>query len=290
MPNTYAGLSLTAIADATLANVKRKIGPITEYSTDFSADCMAPGQSAVTTRLWASKTARSFTTSSTGYTRDDSTSTAVTVTPSILYSQADINELTLSGTPTNLEAQLAAVGAESVVRGMFTSLNALVLNATYSQKQTVAVANFGADDIIEARSTLVAGGAPEDMNTVISAAAYRYLLASTTVYPQIGPAGGDGNFMQFPGVGKVYEVATVDNLSENLYGWTASRDAFALVARQPMAPKNFYGEVATAIDPETGLSIQVRSWFADGLYYVWAGSLFGVSAGRTANLVRYVSA
>lgn len=292
MPNTYAGVSLTAIADATLANIKRKVGPIADYSTDFSPEFMAPGQSAITTRLWSSKTARSYTSSSTTYTRDDSTSAAVTVTPSILYSLGDINELVSSGTPINLEAQIAGVGAESVVRGMFTALNALVLNAAYSQKQTVVIADFGADDIIQARATLVAGGTPDDMNTVISAAAFRYLLNSTAVYPQIGPEGADGNFMKFPGIGKVHEVATVDNLSENLYGWTASKDAFAIVARQPKIPVGFAGEVATATDSETGLSIQVRSWFdpATGLYNVWTGSLFGVAAGRAASLVRYVTA
>lgn len=294
MANGYNGLNLTAIADSALANLKRKIGPLKLYTTDFSDAFMAPGQAAVTTRYWTAKTARSFTSSDTTYTRDDSTSTAVTVTPSMLYSLADINELSLSGTPTDLEAQVAAVGGESVVRGMFTTLNALVLNAAYSQKETVTVANFGMDDVIKARKTLMAGGVGGDIHTVVSADGFSSLLGSTTVYPQIQrDTNGNGNILAaFPGIGDVHEVSTVDALGENLYGWTATKDAFCLVARQPMVPKGFAGDVSTSIDSETGLSVQVRSWFdgLTGLHNVWVGSLFGASVGRPASLVRYVTA
>ena len=295
MANSFGGISLTTIGDKALAIVKRKVGPLKAYTTDFSDEFMAPGQSAITTRLWSSKTARTFTSSDTSYTRDDSTSTAVTVTPNILYNKADINELAASGSPVRLEDELAMVGAESIVAGAFSAINALVLNATYAQKVTATVANFGFDDIVSARSTIIAGGLGGDgLHTVVSAAGYASLLGSTTVYPQIqADSMGSGNIVaEFPGLGKVYEVATVAANAENLYGWTAGRDAFALVARQPRIPKGFHGDVYTAVDSETGLSIQVRSWFdADnGLDKLWVGSLFGASAGRAASLVRYVTA
>lgn len=295
MSNTYNGVNVAAIADAALANIKRSIGPIKAYTTDFSDAFMAPGQTSITTRVWSSKTARTYTSASTTYTRDDSTSAAVTVTPSMLYSLADINELVVSGTTANMEAQVAAVGAEAVRRAMFTTLNALVLNAAYSQKETVTIANFGMDDIIAARATLVAAGtASEGLHTVVSAAAMKSLLGSTSIYPQIQrDANGSGNILAaYPGVGDVHEVATVDDLSENLYGWTAGREAFAIVARQPMVPRGFSGDVATAVDSDTGLSLQVRSWFdgATGLQNIWVGSLFGASVGRAGSLVRYVTA
>ena len=293
MANAYNGLSLTAIADATLANLKRRVGPLRQYTSDFSDAFMAPGMTSITTRYWATKAARTYTASDTAYTADDSASTAVTVTPSILYHRATINELADSGTPVNIEAALAATITEAIAKGAFDVVNALILNATFAQKKTVPVANFGMDDVLAARADLDAGGSPDSMHTVVSAAAYLSLLQSPTIYPQIqANAQGDGNVLQFPGVGNVSELSAVGANAENLYGWTASPDALVLVARQPQLPRGFSGDVATAADPESGLSVQVRSWFdpATGLYNVWGGTLFGAAAGRAASLVRYVSA
>lgn len=293
MSNSYAGVSLTTIADKGLANLKRRIGSLKRYTTDFSDEFMAPGQAAITMPLFTSgASARTFTTSSTGYTRDDTASTAVTVTPNILYLQNDINELSLSGSPLNLEAKIAEVGAEAVAKGAFDRLNALVLNAAYASKETVSKANFGLDDILKARSTLVAAGVGIDgIHTCVAADAFLSVLTATTNYPQIQRnANGDGNVIAFPGVGDMYEISSVADNSENLFGWTAGQDAFCLVARQPMIPKGFAGDVHTAVDSESGLSFQVRTWFADGLYHIWTGSLLGVSVGRGSALVRYVTA
>lgn len=294
MSNGFAGVSLTTIADKGLANLKRKIGPVTRYTTDFSSDFMAPGQSAITTHLFAAgASARTFSTSDTSYTRDDTTTTAVTVTPDILYLKNDINELVLSGSPIDLENRIANVGAEAVAKGVFDRVNALVTAANFTNSVTaVAVGNFGFDDIIDAEAALVAAGISGEMHTCISAAAYGNLLKSTSTYPQLQrDPNGTGNIMAgFAGIGDVYPISSVAANSENLYGWTAAQDAFAIVARQPMIPKGFAGEVVTATDPESGLSFQVRMSFADGLYTIWTGALVGVAKGRATALYRYISA
>lgn len=293
MSNSFAGLSASAISDKGLAQLKRKIGPLKKYVTDFSDEFLAPGQATITTPLFGTAAAaRTFGTSDTSYTRDDTTTTNVSVTPDILYNLVDVNELIYGGNSVDMEAKLAFAGAEAVAKGVFDRLNALVVNATYAQKVIATVANFGLDDVISARSTLVANGVGLDgLHTVVSAAGYANLLGSTTVYPQIqaDPMGG-GNVVQFAGLGEVYEVAAVAANSENLYGWTAGSDAFCLVARQPRVPTGFQGDVATAVDPETGLSFQTRTWFENGLYKIWTGALVGVAAGRASALVRYVTA
>lgn len=294
MANSFGGVSLTTIADKGLANLKRRIGPISRYSTDFSNEFMAPGQSAITTHLFsAGASARTFATTDTSYTRDDTTTTAVTVTPDILYLKNDINELVLSGSPLSLEARIAEVGAEAVAKGVFDRLNALVTAANFTTSVTaVALANFGFDDIVDAQAALVAAGISGDMHTCISAAAYGNLLKSTSTYPQIQrDANGTGNILAgFPGIGDVYPISSVAANSENLYGWTAAPDAFCIVARQPMVPHGFAGEVVTATDPESGLSFQVRMSFNDGLYTIWTGALVGVAKGRATALYRYITA
>lgn len=293
MANSFAGIAATGISTKGLANLKRKIGPITRYCTDFSSEFMAPGQSAVTTRLFSSApAARTFTTSDTGYTRDDTTSTAVTVTPNILYSQLDINELELSGSPVDLENKLGELAAEAVAKGIFDRINALVLAANYSSSVTASVANFGLDDMISARSTLVAAGVALDtMHTCVSAGAFASVLSSTATYPQIQrDPNGTGNVVAFPGVGDIYEISSVAANAENLYGWSAGADAFAIVARQPMAPTNWYGDVSTVTDPESGLSMQTRVSFSNGVYTIWTGALVGVAKGRGTSLVRYITA
>lgn len=293
MANSFAGIAATGISTKGLANLKRRIGPVSRYTTDFSSEFMAPGQAAVTTRLFASApAARTFTTSDTGYTRDDTASTAVTVTPNILYSQLDINELELSGSPVDLENKLGELAAEAVAKGIFDRLNALVINANFSSNQVVTVANFGLDDIITARSTLVAAGVALDgLHTCVSAGAFASVLTAATNYPQIqrDPM-GTGNVVSFPGVGDLYEISSVAANAQNLYGWSAGRDAFALVARQPMAPTNWYGDVSTVTDDESGLSMQTRVSFDNGIYTIWTGCLIGVAVGRPTALVRYLSA
>lgn len=293
MPNSYAGLSATAISDKGLAMLKRKLGPVSRYTTDFSDEFLAPGQASITSPLFGTAAAaRTFTTASTGYTRDDTTTTDVTVTPNILYNQVDVNELVMGGSTVDLESRLAFAGAESVAKGVFDRLNALVLAANYPSNVIATKANFGLDDILIARSTLVAAGVGIDgLHTCVAADTYVNLLTSTANYPQIQrDPQGTGNVISFPGVGDIYEIASVAANAQNLYGWTAGSDAFCLVARQPMAPKGFQGEVATSVDSESGLSFQTRMWFQDGLYYVWTGALVGVAIGRPSALVRFITA
>jgi hypothetical protein len=293
MPNSYAGLSATAISDKGLAQLKRKIGPVSRYTTDFSDEFLAPGQTSITSPLFGTApAARTFTTASTGYTRDDTATTNITVTPDILYNQADVNELVMGGSNVDLEGKIAFAGAESVAKGIFDRLNALVLAANYASNVIATKANFGLDDILLGRSQLVAAGVGLDgMHTCVAADTYVNLLTSTANYPQIQrDPQGTGNVLNVPGVGDVYEIASVAANAQNLYGWTAGSDAFCLVARQPMAPKGFQGEVATSVDSESGLSFQTRIWFQDGLYYIWTGALVGVAVGRGSALVRYITA
>jgi hypothetical protein len=73
-------------------------------------------------------------------------------------------------------------------------------------------------------------------------------------------------------------------LDANLKGIAVSPEAILIAARLPATPTNWYGNVATATDAESGLSIQVREWYDGdaGEQKLSMSILYGMSVGNAA--------
>ena len=77
----------------------------------------------------------------------------------------------------------------------------------------------------------------------------------------------------------------------NLKGIAVSPEAILIAARLPATPTNWYGNVATATDAESGLSIQVREWYDgdSGEQKLSMSILYGMTVGNPACLAKIIA-
>ena len=89
----------------------------------------------------------------------------------------------------------------------------------------------------------------------------------------------------------VYEYSDIPSNSENLEGFACGPEALLIAARQPAIPQNLSGAVESVTDPETGLTVQLRSCYEgkDGKQMISVTTIFGVLVGSNS-MKRIVSA
>ena len=74
-------------------------------------------------------------------------------------------------------------------------------------------------------------------------------------------------------------------------GVAANPESIIIAARLPAVPQGWYGNVATATDEKSGLSIQVREWYDGvlGQQLLSMSILYGVQIGSTNTLARIIA-
>ena len=89
----------------------------------------------------------------------------------------------------------------------------------------------------------------------------------------------------------VYEYSDIPSNSEALEGFACGPEALLIAARQPAIPQNWAGAVESVTDPDSGLTIQLRSWYegTQGKQLITATTIFGVLVGSNS-MKRIVSA
>ena len=143
MANTLPS-NLTAISQAALDVLQRELLPFNAFTTDFSADIASQGD-AVSTRI---ATAPSSADVSGGYTAVDQTVTAKTVTLSAFKGLVvGFTDLQVSKASFNIIDLFVRPGVVAVVNDIFDTVNNLVTNANFSQKETIAAAAFDSDSM-----------------------------------------------------------------------------------------------------------------------------------------------
>ena len=297
MANSITSLNMTAVAQDTLTALLPKFGAISRYSRNFSGDFMGNNTAALNVNLFAATTGAEYTGTSTTYAVTDITSSSVTVTPTELYAHQVWNGVNQSGTPVDIVANLIPIQASAVAASAFAKMGALVTAANYSTSLLSTAANFDADDLADLQSQLDTAQVNESGRVAVLKPTYtRYLSADNSI--QATYASGTSSVIQqgiLPSV-HGFEIAkvtgTIPANAESLEGWVSGPEAFALAARMP-TPEGLSGvQIGNAVDPDTGLPLQVRFWRDPntGLFHLWTGMMFGVSKGQGAALIRIRSA
>jgi hypothetical protein len=77
----------------------------------------------------------------------------------------------------------------------------------------------------------------------------------------------------------------------NQKGIACTPEAILIATRLPALPQNWYGNVATATDEKSGLSIQVREWYDgnSGQQKLSMSLLYGVAVGNPNCLTRIIA-
>jgi hypothetical protein len=90
---------------------------------------------------------------------------------------------------------------------------------------------------------------------------------------------------------KPFEYTDILVNGEDLVGFAGGKQGIIIAARQPAIPEGFPGQIETAVDPDSGFTLQLRKWYSadDGKYYLSMGAMWGVAVGVPGNIVRIVS-
>jgi hypothetical protein len=293
MANTLNGINLAAIAQSVLDNLSAQHTPVSAFTTDFSSEIADQGES-ITTRI---ATAVSAGDASSGYSATDVTSSAKTVTLNQHkhFTMAFTDLEIAKGGMNMLERTFVRPATHAVINSMVDALMALVVNSEFGNVVTVTSSNFGADDVATLAGDLTTLNVPKDERALIIKPAYYASLAQDNAIQASYASTLDDSIRNHsvPRVHgfNVYEYSDIPTNSENLEGFACGPEALLIAARQPAIPQNWSGAVESVTDPDSGLTIQLRSWYEgkDGKQMITATTIFGVLVGSNS-LKRIVSA
>jgi hypothetical protein len=292
--NTLGGYQLTQIAQETIEPLMVAMAKFNAFTTNFSDEVAREG-AAVSTRL---PTMPTFGSLATGYSANvqNATTTVKTCTlGAVTGAVLGFTDAEWTTSSINLHDIFIRPLVNGVANDAMDDLLALVLNATYSGKETVTADNFDSDTVSEVAYQLTNDNVPYQDRTLMLTPDYvnslrkdNALLANTYGGTESIRGGTVPRLMGF----NVIEYNDIPSNSENLKGFGCGKTALLIAARPPAVPANFPGEIANVTDPESGFTLQLRSWYSadDGKYYLSGASMWGVAAGDGSALHRIVSA
>ena len=295
MSNTLGGINLQVIAQDSLTTLLAQFPLVNKFTTDFGGDILNRGES-VTTRLASGVSATDIAAS--GYTRSDVSSTAKTVTLNkhkgfvMGFSDGEVSK----GGYDVLRRTFIRPAAHAVVKAVMDDVFALVDGTNFpSTGYNGTVAAFDADAVADISQALTDANVPMAGRTlIVKPALYTSLAKDNSIQAQYA-SGTNAPLTEnlLPRIHgfEVNQYSALPATITNLKGIAVSPEAILIAARLPATPTNWYGNVATATDAESGLSIQVREWYDgdSGEQKLSMSILYGMTVGNPACLAKIIA-
>lgn len=319
MSNNLGGINLQVIAQDSLTTLLAQFPLVNKFTTDFGGDILQRGES-VTTRLASGVAATNIGVD--GYIKSDVASIAKTVTlnkhKGFVMGFQD-GEVARGGYDV-LRRTFIRPAAHAVVKAVMDDVFLLCTAANFSSVgYNGTTAAFDADAVADISQALTDANVPMANRTlIVRPSLYTSLAKDNAIQAQYAsgtnapltenllprihgfeinqysalPNGSMG--FQPPRVSGVTPPSNEVDFSvldANLRGIAVSPEAILIAARLPATPTNWYGNVATATDAESGLSIQVREWYDgdSGQQKLSMSILYGMTVGNPANLARIIA-
>jgi len=297
MANTIAGANLAAIAEMSLQPLQSALLPLRAFTTDFSSDIAQRGAS-VTTRYATNPTAQDL---SSGYSRTDTTLTAITTTLDTYYGFVwGFDDLERSKSSINLNDTFIQPAAYAIAKKVFGDLWNLVNDTNYpaatATELTVTAANFDRDDVADIAQQLTTNGVSKSGRSLILAPGHYAALAKDL--NAVDSAGqsitiGENVIPRLHGF-DVYESPECDGNGVNVAGLATGRQGMLMAARSV----DIATEATRIVDfqnvvlPDLGLPVQFRKWYdpATGYLMYSMGVLYGVKFGIPSSGLKIVTA
>jgi len=185
----------------------------------------------------------------------------------------------------------AKTAAQAIVDKTWEEIGSVFTTANFATEQTVTLADFGYDDVVNAQFLLDSAKAGEPRSFLVGNGYLKSLRNDAKIYGSLNPAANavvtSGSIGQVAGM-DIYQWNQIPAI-ENLAGVAMGPDSLLVATGIPMAEiAGFTSSVATA---ESGLSVQVLVGQAEtGNIRCIAQILVGANKGRSTSLVRYVTA
>lgn len=282
--NTIAGCNLSAIAQETLPFLATKFAPLNGIISDFSDDISAQGAS-VTTRYPTKPSAVDL---SSGYTSQNTTLTAKTITLNVFYGFVyGFKDVERSKSAVNLNELFIEPAIECLGVKVFGDLWNKVVAATFATNTIITAANFDRDDVVDLRTSLTdTKKAPISGRTIWADPSHYGALLKTldsAEFPGITAEKSEGVVPRCSGF-DIYESDLCDDNSENLAAAAFHKSALLMAGRR--VDSSGAAEVGVEVEdvtvPGLGIPIQFRRWYdpnAGELKFA-CSLLYGVSTGQ----------
>jgi len=295
MSNTLGGINLQVIAQDSLTTLLAQFPLVNKFTTDFGGDILQRGES-VTTRIASGVAATDIAAS--GYSRSDVTSTSKTVTLNkhkgfvMGFTDGEVSK----GGYDVLRRTFIRPAAHAVVKAVMDDVFALVDGTNFpSTGYNGTVAAFDADAVADISQALTDANVPMAGRTlIVKPSLYTSLAKDNSIQAQYA-SGTNAPLTEnlLPRIHgfEVNQYTALPATITNLKGIAVSPEAILIAARLPATPTNWYGNVATATDAESGLSIQVREWYDGdaGEQKLSMSILYGVSVGNPSCLAKIIA-
>lgn len=301
MANTLAGINLQVVAQDSLTTLLAEFPLIQKFTTNFSGEIAQRGES-VTTRIARTVTAGDVGTS--GYTVTDVQSDAKTITlnkhKAFVMGFGD-GEVAKGGYDV-LRRTFMRPAAHSVAKAVLADIFALCTAANFDSVGTSGVgyngtaAAFDADAVADLAQHLTDKDNPMDGRIVIVKPSLFTALSKDVDIKAQYASGTNAPLTEnlLPRI-HGFEINQYSALPDagvtNQKGIFCTPEALLIATRLPATPSNWYGNVATATDDASGLSIQLREWYDGdaGQQKIAMTILYGVAVGNKDALGRIIA-
>ena len=295
MSNTLGGINLQVIAQDSLTTLLAQFPLVNRFTTDFGGDILQRGES-VTTRIASGVSATDI--AAGGYATSAVTSTAKVVTlnkhKGFVMGFQD-GEVAKGGYDV-LRRTFIRPAAHAVVKAVMDDVFALVDGTNFpSTGYSGTIAAFDADAVADISQALTDANVPmANRSLILKPALYTSLAKDNSIQAQYA-SGTNAPLTEnlLPRIHgfEVNQYSALPATIANLKGIAVSPEAILIAARLPATPTNWYGNVATASDAESGLSIQVREWYegTTGEQKLSMSILYGVQVGNPSCLTKIIA-
>ena len=313
--NSLAGF-LAVYAQKSLEQFIADMPPREMFTENFD-ESIANGGVSVTTRIPATIWGLPNNLGTNGWAKTQATASSVTATLATKDYDIQFNETEWATiTPTMLQNTYFPPMIKQLANGIVVDAISLVTSSVYTTTQTGAPTSFnvtGAFSLASASYLLNTNEVPEaNRYAIVNPAIYFGLVTNVTptyVYgsPLVVQAGGYAaggkpalKLMDFDSITmypRFYDASLPQGgayvtTTEKLVGIAGNKQGLVLAARAPIDVNNGLVQSATAVDPTSKLSIQVRVVY-DVSVPVWrlaVVALYGVAAGNKKAIVPLLSA
>lgn len=297
MSTINANLVSDIIADKVIEAFTIELAALSAFSTDFSPEAEKIGATvsvAIPANITASTTPNAYET-------EDSGALGAVNVPLTGYAKATVgitDAQAANSTSAKLE-KFATQQAKAVARKIITDAWALIVNATYAQKVTKALASLTSADVRALKVLLGKADVPMmDRSLILNVDAFDKILGDTTITLANAMAYGgsevvrEGVIPRFLGF-NVIESNMVPANGESLIGFAVHPSALAIAIRPlvPQAPSE-YLESRVISDAMSGISLGYRRHYspAKGTHFCTFEAVYGAVAAVPAGLARLVTA
>jgi len=297
MANTIAGVNLAAIAEMSLQPLQSAMLPLRAFTTDFSTDIASRGAS-VTTRYATNPTAQDL---ASGYSRTDTTLTAITTTLDTYYGFVwGFDDLERSKSSLQLNELFIQPAAYAIAKKVFGDIWNLVNDTNYpaatATELTVTAANFDRDDVADIAQQLTTNGVSKMGRSLILAPSHYGALSKDL--NSVDSAGqsvtiGENRIPRLHGF-DVYESPECDANGVSVAGLATAKNGILIAARSVdvAAEATRIVDFETVVLPDIGLPVQFRKWYDPSTGYLMysMGVLYGVKFGVPSSGLKIVIA